>query len=350
MVEPGFLNVLCSAASSPPSAADATAPPTLSPAPYFDASPGPAGQTSGRRLALARWLTDWQAPSGGLAARVMVNRVWQHLFGRGIVETSENLGVSGAKPTHGELLDWLACRFVADGRQVKPLIKLIVMSDVYRQASSVDPATSAGEASGEAVDPGNRLLWHMPLRRLEAEIVRDAILAAGGRLDTSLGGPPLALEVRPDGMVVIKSDGKPGSAASRRSLYVLARRNYHLSMLNVFDQPTMAMNCPNRQQSAVVLQSLAMLNDEFVETEAAHFAQRVRASAGDAADKQIRLAFRIALGRDPSDEELAWSGELLAEQAREAARAGQSPADAAGGPLVHLCHMLLNTNEFLYIP
>ncbi len=282
----------------------------------------------------------------------MVNRVWQHLFGRGIVETSENLGVSGAKPTHGELLEWLACRFVADGRRLKPLVKLLVMSDVYRQASSVDAtAASAGDVSGAVVDPANRLLWHMPLRRLEAEIVRDAILAAGGRLDASLGGPPMALEVRPDGMVVIKSDGKPHSSASRRSLYVLARRNYHLSMLNVFDQPAMSMNCPNRQQSAVVLQSLAMLNDEFVLAEAGHFAERVRAAAGESAEEQVRLAFRIALGRDPSRQEAAWSGELISEQARAAASAGgQSAADAAKGGLAHLCHMLLNANEFLYIP
>ena len=331
-VEPGFFGVLCSTDSS------------ASPA-----APRPAGQTSGRRLALAHWLTDWNSPAGALVARVRVNRIWQHLFGKGIVETSENLGVSGARPTHPELLDWLACRFVADGCRTKSLVKLLVTSAVYRQASS---SAAASSDDSLRIDPANHLLWRMPLRRLEAELVRDAILSASGQLELSFGGPALPLEVRPDGMVILQS-ATPAAAASnsRRSLYVLARRHYHLSLLGVFDQPTMSTNCPNRQQSAVVSQSLAMLNDELVLAAADKFAARVIASAptSDAAAR-VALSFRIALNRDPSAQEIAWSQELLSQQAAELAGMNLPVEEAAKKVLAHLCHMLLGTNEFLYVP
>lgn len=345
-VEPGFFAVLCASESEtyakPPGA--------------IAGSPQPVGETSGRRLALARWLTDWSSPAGGLAARVRVNRIWQHLFGRGIVETSENLGISGAQPTHPELLDWLACRFVADGRRIKPLIKLLVTSAVYRQASSrtgegVSPDASP-DKSPAAADPDNRLLARMPLRRLDAEIVRDAILATSGQLDLALGGPSLPLEVRPDGMVVLKGENKPGTKTrSRRSLYVLARRHYHLSLLGVFDQPTMSMNCLNRQQSVVVSQSLTLLNDAIVIDAAEKFAARVIRSAGSGdSAAQINLAFRIALGREAGAKEITWSQELLSGHAAELAGSEVPGDELAQKSLSHLCHMLLGSNEFLYVP
>ncbi len=341
-VEPGFLSAL---GENKATQAIGTSP--------FATLVKSAGPTSGRRLALALWLTDWESPAGGLTARVMVNRVWQHLFGRGIVETSENLGRSGAGASHRELLEWLACRFVADGRQIKPLVKLLMTSAVYRQASGRTAAAVPSDANASAIDaePGNHLLARMPLRRLEAEIVRDAILAVSGKLDPTLGGPPLPLEVRPDGRVVIQDKGLSGGAKTRRSLYVLARRNYHLSMLGVFDQPAMSTNCANRQQSAVVLQSLTMLNDEFVLEQAAAFADRVKASAGDKSPReQIEQAFCIALGRSPSPRETAWSEELLAQHAAEYAEAKFPSEQIAHKALTHLCHMLLNSNEFLYVP
>jgi hypothetical protein len=299
-------------------------------------------------LALARWITDWDAPSGGLAARVYVNRVWQHLFGRGIVETTENLGVSGAAPTHPDLLEWLACQFVADGRRTKRLVRLLVTSAVYRQASTVVDESS--HAAAVAVDPGNDLLWHMPLKRLEAEIVRDAILATSGQLNATFGGPALPLETRPDGSAVIHASQLRSPAATwRRSLYVLARRNYHLSILTVFDQPAMGMNCPRRQPSAVVSQSLAMLNDDFVVEQAGYFAKRVRAAVGDASAPQVDLAFRIALGRPPSGDETSLSLRLLDEHAAEYSAWELSTDAVADKALTHLCHMLLNANEFLYV-
>jgi Protein of unknown function (DUF1553)/Protein of unknown function (DUF1549)/Planctomycete cytochrome C len=345
-VQPGFFAVLCSGESAAgKNVANATV-----------RSGQPAGATSGRRLALARWLTDWSSPAGALAARVRVNRIWQHLFGHGIVETTENLGRSGAGPSHPELLDWLACRFVADGCRTKPLIKLLVMSAVYRQASTgardAAPADASSTGSPGTVDPANRLLARMPLRRLEAEIVRDAILATSGQLDPSLGGPALPLEVRPDGMVVMQSpDPAHPEATCRRSLYVLARRHYHLSLLGVFDQPTMSMNCPNRQQSAVVSQSLTMLNDQVILDAADKFAARVMASAGAGeAAAQIGLAFKMALSRPPNGEEMAWSQELLSQQAAAAAAESQPSDVVAKKSLAHLCHMLLSSNEFLYVP
>ncbi|TFH48885.1 MAG: DUF1553 domain-containing protein, partial [Lysobacterales bacterium] len=232
------------------------------------------------------------------------------------------------------------------------LLKRIMTSAVYRQASARPDMLATRPGSAAQIDPANRLLWRMPLRRLEAEIVRDAILAASGQLDRSLGGPPLALEVQPDGMVVIQEKGANTSRAkARRSLYVLARRNYHLSMLGVFDQPAMATNCPNRQQSAVVLQSLTMLNDAFVLDAAERFAQRVSAESESAEPcKQIELAFRTALGRGPSASEVAWSSQLLETHAAEYAATGLPPDRVAEKSLVHLCHMLLNSNEFLYVP
>lgn len=327
VVQAGFLDVLCSPQGSATLGA--------SPADALRAT----GTTSGRRLALARWLTDWNEPAGGLAARVLVNRVWQHLFGRGIVETSENMGVSGAEPTHPELLEWLACQFVADGRRFKPLIKRLMISEAYQRS-----ATTSDEH-----DPGNRLFGRMTLRRLEAEIVRDAMLAVSGQLDPTFGGPAVGIEVRPDGMVVVaeKSQTSP-TAKSRRSIYILARRHYHLSMLGVFDQPAMSTNCPVRNQSAVVLQSLALLNDDFVCEQAGHFARRVAAVESKPED-QIALAFRLALGRAPTEAESVWSRELMAAQEVEL-RGDKSPGEATHAALEQLCHMLLGTNEFLYAP
>ena len=214
-----------------------------------------------------------------------------------------------------------------------------------------DLADRTKRRAAMAADPANQLLWRMPLKRLEAELVRDALMSVGGQLDSRLGGPPLPVETRADGSVVIDEKTLPSPAAkARRSLYVLARRNYHLSMLNVFDQPAMSTNCPQRQQSAVVLQSLAMLNDDFVREQALHFARRVRGVGAADAATQIELAFRIALGRMPSGQEIAWSQDLLARQAAELAATSISAEAIAEQSLTHLCHMLLNTNEFLYIP
>jgi hypothetical protein len=304
------------------------------------AEPQP-NHSSGRRLALARQLTDPNKPASAIVARVMVNRIWQHLFGNGLVETSDNFGVSGAKPTHPDLLNWLAAKWINDGWKTKPIIKMLMTSSVYRQASADNNNVKAIK-----VDPGNRLLWRMPLRRLESEIIRDAILAASGKLDRAIGGRPLDLEVRADGKVVLKDQN---IEMSRRSLYVLARRNYQLSILNTFDQPQVATNCTRRLTSAVVSQPLTMLNDDFVLRHANLFSERVAAASGDSSEKRITAAFKVAFGRSPVEQEMQWSTDLLHRHTERYEKQGMNQQQAARHALTHLCHMLINANEFLYL-
>ena len=305
------------------------------------------GTTSGRRLALARWLTDRESSAAHLAVRVQVNRVWQHLFGKGLVETTDNLGVTGAKPTHPELLEWLAAEYFDNGGRLKLLLKRIMTSRVYLQTSSIAPSQTAASQ----LDPDNRLLWRMRLRRLESEIVRDAVLAVSGKLDATLGGAPISVEPRPDGTFVIPDKGLPTPTSQwRRTLYLLARRNYHPTILTVFDQPNLTTNCTGRESSAVVLQSLTMLNDRFLLEQAEHLAARVSGAAGSDSAKQIELAFRITLGRPPRDAEQAASVEFFRRQLQHYSDE-KLPADqAALKSLTQVCHTLLNTSEFLYVP
>ncbi len=295
--------------------------------------------SSGRRTAWARWLTR---PDHPLTARVHVNRVWQHIFGEGLVATPDNFGHLGARPTHPELLDWLATEFVREGWRPKALLRLLVTSAVYRQSSAPRPEV-------ERLDPGNRLLGRMRLRRLEAEAVRDAVLAVSGRLDRTVGGPPVPIEPRPDGTVVVANKGLPGpGAAERRSLYLFARRNYNLTVLSVFDQPVMATNCPRRVHSAVPLQSLTLLNDTFVLDQADRFADRV-AGTGTGDRERVRTAFRLAFARAPTPHEAAAAENLLGRLRAQFAELGVSPAEADRRGLSELCHMLLCANEFLYV-
>ncbi len=303
--------------------------------------------SSGRRLALARALTEPDSVAAGLLARVFVNRVWQHHFGKGIVATPGNLGSLGAAPTHPELLDWLAGEFMRGGWKIKALHRQIMLATTYRQAAVREE--SAADPDPATIDPDNRLLWKKPLRRLESELVRDALLAVSGQLDTTRGGPPILLEGKPDGTVAISRRGLPTpTAGQRRSLYLLARRNFHHSLLAVFDQPLLATSCTCRSQSAVVAQALTMLNDPFVRSQADALARRVRAAAGDDAAKRIEAAFRMTLARPPSDTEASWSAELIDRHTRRY-RTEFADAEAGDRALTHLCHMLLNTSEFLYI-
>jgi hypothetical protein len=330
-VQPGVFGVLT----------DPQSPTTIPP-------PGPGAHSSGRRTAWAHWLTR---PDHPLTARVFVNRAWQRYFGEGIVATSDNFGHLGARPTHPELLDWLATEFVHSGRSMKALHRLIVTSSVYRQASVFQPDTQAREgANPEAIDPGNQLLWRMRLRRLESEAIRDAVLHVSGCLDGTMGGPPVPIEPQADGMVVVPTKALPTPTTQwRRSLYLFARRNYNLTLLNVFDQPVMATNCTRRTPSAVPLQSLTLLNDAIMLEQADHFAARVTATA-DAPEKRIETAFRLAFARKPTPKEVASSTALLRKLAEHYAAEEKLPApEAQRKALAKLCHMLLCANEFLYV-
>ena len=305
-----------------------------------------------RRLTLARALTDPNSLAGNHVARVFVNRVWQQLFGKGIVETSDNLGVSGSRPSHPKLLDWLTRQFIEDGWRVKPLIRRMVLSASYQQ-SSVQSAEKHLKA--QKLDPENGLLWRMNLRRLDSEQLRDSILTVSGQLDRSFGGPPIPLDPRPDGMVVIKKGAlPPGTTANRRSVYILHRRNYHLTFMRVFDQPIVARNCSGRKPSAVVNQSLALLHDDFLFEQSAALAERVAKVGADSKETSsarplVETAWQITVGRLPDDEELTLCLGLLDRHEKRFAE-NDNAASAKRKALARLCHMLLNSNEFLYVP
>jgi hypothetical protein len=336
-VQPGFLHALCNS----PSESSRTNPAR------------PAGATSGRRLALGYWLIQPETRASALLARVMANRIWQHLFGRGIVPSAENLGVGGEQPTHHELLEWLSSRLARSGWEIKPLIKLIMNSTAYRQASRrprEGTAAATAYAAAEKLDAADILLWRMRLRRLEAEAIRDEILSVSGRLDATFGGAPILLHAADDGSVDIDKKSLPYPAArGRRSVYVLFRRTYNLSMLTVFDQPAVAINCPSRDVSAVPLQPLTMLNDSFVADAAKQFAERVERAGVKTAGEAVRAAFRIALAREPDAAEEKICAQLLERQALVYRAQAQGEASARHHAVVELCHTLLNTSEFLYV-
>jgi hypothetical protein len=274
--------------------------------------------TTGRRRTLAEWITR---PDHPLTARVIVNRIWQHHFGKGIVRTPDDFGAEGARPTHPELLDWLAVRFVEDGWSLRKLHRLILLSSVYRQAADFDPARPA-------IDPTNELLWRKAPLRLEAEALRDAILAVSGALNPQQFGEPVPVKQAPDGQFM-----PVGSEANRRSIYLLNVRSESMTFLNVFDAPVMELNCPERFNSTVPLQALSLMNNPFVVAEAKGFAMRVRKFAGDDHGRQVRTAYRLALGRLPGADELAQAQHFLTRP----------------DSLTNFCQVLLATNEFLYV-
>lgn len=340
-VPPGLLGVLSSPQTMdwmPPNSTDAV--------------------TSGRRTALARWITDPRSPASALVARITVNRLWAHLTGRGIVPTQDNFGVTGMPPSHPDLLEWLAAEFVDGGWHVKPLLRTILLSTTYRQSTGGGAEPFGGHADSqrservdpELVDPANTLLWKMRLRRLESECVRDAMLTASGLLNPRVGGAPVMTVVRPDGMTVIEEDKLEAQDARwRKSLYLLNRRQCNLSFLSVFDQPSINVNCAARQSSAVPLQSLAMMNSQEVWEQAGHLAQRVIREGGSTPADQIAWAVQLTLSRRPDPEEVLRMSEFLQRQ-HDLLRSDASADDPSSlRALVNLCQTLLGTNEFLYV-
>ena len=316
--------------------------------------------STGRRLALARWLTDGNNP---LVARVLVNRVWMHHFGRGIVATPGEFGRLGSLPTHPELLDWLAADLMEHGWSLKHLQRQIMRSTVWRQASQAS-------VEQRALDPDNLFYSRKPLQRMDAEVIRDTMLAAVGRLDASLFGPPLAIKEDDTGQVIV--DG----SQTRRSLYIRARRTQPVAMLQAFDAPVMDINCEYRPTSTVATQSLIMLNGEFCLEQAAHLAELVvsQVSALPSVDSDAvesngnetnlleanatvllpaaERAWQLALCRAPQPEELAAAKRFILAQLAELSREPRGVAEgrtAERQVLVNLCHTLLNTNEFLII-
>ena len=288
--------------------------------------PRPDGRTSGRRLALAQWIASPQNP---MPARVIVNRLWQKHFGRGIVATLENFGKMGEPPTHQDLLDWMAVEFMNRGWSMKQINKLMMMSDAYQMASAFHDAGSA------ASDPENRYLWRFRPQRLEAELVRDSMLAVGGNINLAIGGEPIFPYLSKD-ILAGQYRGKwvntpDGPAAWRRGIYVYQRRSLPYPMFDTFDHPDMNVTAGARHVSTVPTQALTLLNNPFVLSEAGLFAERVKQRTNDPS-AQVALAYRIALARPPTGAETAIGVELIRKQS-----------------LVSFAHVVLNLDEFLYL-
>ncbi|HVU90264.1 MAG TPA: PSD1 and planctomycete cytochrome C domain-containing protein [Pirellulales bacterium] len=302
--------------------------------PLTIAPPRAGAASTGRRLALARWLVDPQHP---LTSRVMVNRIWKHHFGQGLVKSLGNFGRTGDPPSHPELLDWLACEFMRQGWSMKAMHRVMMTSSVYRQSSAVTPAH-------EKLDPDNRLLSRMPLRRLEAEELRDTLLLAAGRLDEKRFGPADPVQVLPDGIV---------QSGQRRSIYVQQLRKHPPTLLECFDLPAMNPNCLSRSDSLVALQALHLLNDTTVRELAGYLAKRVQVAAGSRPADQVRQLYLIALSRPPTAEEnslfLETHARLTEAWQSQLAAAGAPGDDAATRALATLCHTMVNSAMFLYV-
>ncbi|MBI3682897.1 MAG: PSD1 domain-containing protein [Acidobacteria bacterium] len=284
------------------------------------------------RTPLANWIASAENP---LAARVMVNRIWQHLLGSPIAATPSDFGRNGARPTHPELLDWLAVRFVENKWSVKSMIRLIMMSGTYRQTSIRSPAAE------QEKDPENHLLWKQNRRRLEGEAVRDSILEVSGRMNSERGGPgvfvrlPEAIRERMTIKNLPSWTPTDGPETRKRSIYIFQRRQLEVPFLSLLDAPVFQSSCERRAISTTAVQALTMMNDDFVAGEAGHFAERVVREAGPDPREQAGLAFRHALARPPKPEELDRALRLL----------GRDPQQGLKG----LCRTLLNANEFVYV-
>ena len=308
--------------------------------------------TTGRRKALAEWVTR---PDHPLTARVMVNRLWQGHFGRGIVSTPGDFGTQGSAPSHPELLDWLATEFIARGWSQKAMHRLMVTSATYRQSSQ--PSEKTLEA-----DTDNLLFSRMSRRRLEGEAVRDALLAVAGQLDTRIGGPSVYPDLPPG---VDNRGGWPRSASqadrNRRSLYVFVKRNLKYPLFDAFDVPDTNLTCPERNISVNAPQALMLLNSGLVLEQARAVAGRVYSVASDRADldELVTKGYRLTTGREPNPDERARAVEFLRSQPDHLSGRGEKltlpipmpdgPTPAQAAALVDFCHVLLNLNEFVFV-
>ncbi|MGE0606988.1 MAG: PSD1 and planctomycete cytochrome C domain-containing protein, partial [Pirellulales bacterium] len=300
--------------------------------------PAPQGaRSSGRRTVLANWIASADNP---LTARVMVNRVWQHHFGRGIVRSPNNFGLQGDAPTHPELLDWLSGEFVRNGWSLKKLHRAIMLSNTYRLSSAADP-------KGLEADPTNNLFWRFNMRRLGAEEIRDSIHAVTGKLNLQMHGPGYYPEISAE---VLAGQSQPGAGwgksspeeQARRSIYIHVKRSLITPILGSFDFPETDSSCEARFVTTLPTQSLGMLNGKFVNDQAVEFSRRLRAEAGKDPAAQVRLALRLALCRPISDEEVD-RGVALLSVLNEKYRSDKLR------PLELYCLAVLNFNEFVYL-
>ncbi len=292
------------------------------------------------RPGLARWLTDVEEGAGALLARVIVNRLWQHHFGAGLVKTSNNFGSVGDKPAHPELLDWLAGELIRGGWRLKPIHHLIMNSAVYMQSTAWD-------RKRHEADPDNNLLWRRQPRRLEAEILRDSIMNAAGTLNRKLYGPSIKPWVSSDAIKTGSTNKWPtnvkdGPETWRRSIYVFMRRSMRVPFFETFDVPDAMQSRGVREQTTVATQALLLLNNKFVRDQAGHFAARVVAATKDTNSPDggknlqaiVEEAYWLAFSRGPTREELDLGVDLLSQE---------------GQNIENFCHVLFTLNEFAYV-
>jgi hypothetical protein len=315
--------------------------------------PPPGAQTTGRRTALANWLA---APGNPLTARVIVNRIWHYHFGRGIVGTPSDFGLMREVETNRPLLDWLAATFVEKGWSIKAMHRLVMLSNTYQQSSDFNP-------EAVKIDPQNKLWWRFQRQRLTGEEIRDAILAVSGQLNPEMGGPSVFPEI-PEGMEVRGGwkKNEREEAKNRRSIYVFVRRNSRYPMFHAFDMPDTHESCPIRSNTITAPQALSLLNDKIILRAAQSFAGRVLQEAGPDLNSQVSGAYRFALAREPDASEREMARAFLQKQSLvikariEEKKAVALPPNlspdvepAHAAALVDFCHVLFNSNEFVYV-
>jgi hypothetical protein len=327
-------------------------------------APETPDKTPPSRLDLARWLTR---PDHPLTGRVLVNRLWQHHFGRGLAETPNDFGIRGTEPTHPELLDWLAVEFVENGWSLKHMHRLMVLSQAYRQSSN--PKSEI--RNPKSTDPDNKLLWRMNRRRMEAEGLRDCVLAASGTLNPALCGPFVRAPLEPEVYDLIFTEDEPvglwpvtpdARQHVRRTLYLFNKRNVRLPLLEAFNQPDTLTSCPVRPVSTFAPQALLLLNGPFMREQARAFASRLLHEGGKEPAGWIEYAYRVALSRPPRTEEreqaltfLTGQADLIRERLLARLPVGLPPEipptvdPALAAALADFCLALLNRNEFVYV-
>lgn len=308
----------------------------------------PTAHTTGRRLWLAQWMTH---PRNPLLARVIVNRVWQWHFGEGLVSTESDLGVAGQRPSNPELLDYLATELIQSGWSIKHIQRLILNSNTYRESSDWNQASAK-------VDPDDTLLWRWKPRRLEAEVVRDAMLSVTGELNLEMAGPSIYPKLP---RAVLEGQSRPGEnwgesdsrQAARRSIYIFSKRSLPVPELEVLDAPDTTSSCEQRDVSTTGPQALTFLNGDFTRDRAIHLARRIQGEAAVDRSEQVARAFAISLGRPPTHDEIRTAVDFLVAQEKqiELDRSGLTPGktDPRELALEAFCLVMLNSNEFFYL-
>ena len=301
------------------------------------ASPAHGRNTSGRRLALAKWIIK---PDNPRTSRVIMNRLWQHHFGRGICATPNDFGYLGERPTHPELLDWLATELVSKKWSLKQMHKVIMLSQAYQMSSK-------GQAASLEKDPDNKLFWRFNMRRLTAEELRDSVLATTGRLNRKMGGPSIFIKLAPEVLATSSTKGgkwgnSPPEEQTRRSVYIKVKRSIVPPILQDFDLADTDGTCPVRFRSILPTQALAMMNSAFVNEEAVSFAERLRSEAPDDPRRQVGLALEIALARSATARELDYGMEFVEVMMREHQLSSEDAFN-------RFALLVLNLNEFFFV-